>query len=67
LTWASKIHAAGDQADIAETIENCWFSVLFEGGGLILEASRISELSCWHTGWQKAGWLQGWLVVAGSG
>ena len=21
----------------------------------------------WHTGWQKAGWLEGWLVVVGTG
>jgi hypothetical protein len=40
LTWASKVDAAGDQADIAETIENNWFSMVFEGLGLILEAWR---------------------------
>ena len=32
-----------------------------------LEGWSSSGLSCWHTGWQLAGWLTGWLVVAGAG
>ncbi len=56
--------AAGNQADIAKTIENCWFSMFFEVGELILEAFSISGLSFWYTGWQKAGILDAGLVVA---
>ena len=33
---------------------------------VILEAWRSSGLSCWQTGWQLAGLLKGWLVVAGA-
>ena len=65
MTWASKMNAAGDQADIAKTIENNSLSLVFEVWRVILEAWRSSGLSCWHTGWQLAGWLMGWLVVAG--
>ena len=32
-----------------------------------LEAWMSFGLSCCHTGWQKAGWLEGWLVAAGAG
>jgi hypothetical protein len=61
LTWASKIDAAGDQADIAETIENNWFSMVFEGLGVDpggLEGSWLSFLGGgWlNDGWRRAGW-----------
>ena len=39
----------------------------FEGWRMIREAWRSSGLSCWHTGWQLAGWLTGWPMVAGAG
>ena len=64
---ASKTDAAGNQADIAKTYEYLWFSMVLEGWRVILEAWRSSGLSCWHTGWQLAGWLTDWLVVAGAG
>ena len=31
MTWASKIDAGGDQADIAKAIQNPWFSDVLEG------------------------------------
>ena len=64
---ASKMDAAGDQADIAKTNENHWFSRVWGGWRVIVEAWGSSGPRCWHTGWQKAGWLEGWLVVAGAG
>ena len=67
MTTASKIDAAGDRADIAKTYENSKFSMVLEGWKVILEAWSSSGSSCWHTGWQKASWLEGWLAVAGAG
>jgi hypothetical protein len=67
VTGASKIDAAGDQADIAKTIENCWFSMLFEGWGVDSGGLDGTWLSFWGGGWLKGGWLEGWLVVAGAG
>ena len=40
MTWTFKIDAAGDQADMAKTIENSWFSMVFEVGGVIMKAWR---------------------------
>ena len=34
---------------------------------MILEVWRSSGLGFWRTGWQLAGWLEDWLVVAGTG
>ena len=31
MTRTSEVDAAGDQADMAETYENYWFSMVFEG------------------------------------
>ena len=56
--------AAGDQADIARTIENLWFSIVFEGWGIDSGGLDVSWLSFWGTGWLKGGWLEGWVVVA---
>jgi hypothetical protein len=67
VTRASKTDAAGDQADIAKTIENCWFSKLFVGWGLDPGGLQGSWLSFWGTVWVKGGWLEVWLVVAGAG
>ena len=67
MTWASKIDAAGDQADMAKTIENCWFSVFFEGWAGDSGGLKCSWLSFWGTDWLKGGWLKGCLVVAGVG
>ena len=64
---AFKIDAAGDQADIAKTYGNLWLSMLSQGWRVILEACRSSGLSCWYTGWQLAGSLTGWQVLAGAG
>ena len=64
---ASKMDAAGDKADIAKTIENHWFSLVLEGWRVILEVWRSSGLGFWRTGWHLAGWLEGWLVLAGAG
>jgi hypothetical protein len=55
-TRASKIDAAGDQADIAKTYENHRFSMVFEVWGVILEAWRSSEFGFWHTGCR---WMAG--------
>jgi hypothetical protein len=33
---------------------------------VIREDWRSSGVSCWHTGWQKVGWLEQWMVVAGA-
>jgi pantothenate kinase-related protein Tda10 len=61
LTWASKIDAAGDRADIAETIENHWFSMVFEGWGVDSGGLEGSWLSFWGDGWLNGGWLRaGW-------
>ena len=49
-----------------KTYKNLWFSMVFEVWGVILEAWRSSEFGFWHTGWQKVGWLERWLVVAGA-
>ena len=57
--------ADGNRADIAKTIENCWFSIVFEGRGLDSGGLEGSWLRFWTTGWLKGGWLEGWLVVAG--
>ena len=65
MPWASKMDAAGNQADIAKTIETLWFLEVLEGCRVIQEAWRSSGERCWHTGWQKAGWLEGWLALAG--
>jgi hypothetical protein len=67
VTGASKLDAAGDQADIAKTIENCWFPMVFGGWGIDSGSSDGSWLSFWSTGWLKGGWLNGLLVVAGVG
>ena len=67
MAWAFEVDAAGDQANIAKSIENYRFSLIFEGWCVLLEAWRSSGLSCRHTGWHKAGWLEVWLVVAGAG
>ena len=58
--------AAGDPADMARTIENCWFSMLFRSWGVILEAWRISGDTL--AGRRLAGWRAGWwlLGLAGS-
>ena len=71
---ASKMDAAGDQADIAKTYENHWFLVVLGGWRGIWEAWRgiwgawrSFGFGFWRTGWQLAGWLEGWLVVAGAG
>ena len=58
---ASKMYAAGDLADIAKTHENHCFSMVLKGWRVNLEAWTSSGLSCWHTGLQKVGWLDGWL------
>ena len=65
MPWASEMDAAGDQADIAKTYENRWFSMVLEGLKMILEVWRGSGVSCWHTGWQKAGWLADGLAGGG--
>jgi hypothetical protein len=65
MNQASKMDAGGTQADMVKTIENYWFSEVFEGWGLFLEAWKCSGLNFWHPGWQMDGWLEGWLVVAG--
>ena len=62
---ASKMDAAGDKADIAKTIERHEFSGVLEPWGVILEAWRSPGVGFWHTGWHLAGWLEGWLVLAG--
>jgi hypothetical protein len=67
VTRASKIDVAGKQADIAKTIENGWFSMVFGGWGIDSGCLEGSWLSFWGTGWLKGGWLNGWLVVAGGG
>ena len=67
MPWASKMDAAGDQADITKAIENHRFSLVFEVWEVILEAWRRSGLSCWRTRWQLAGLLKGWLAVPGAG
>ena len=67
MIQASKIDAAGDQADIAKTIENYWFSMVFEGWGVDSGGLEGSWLSFWGTGWLKGGWLEGCLVVAEGG
>ena len=67
VLWTSKIDAAGNQADIAKTIEHHWFSEVLEGWRVILEAWRSSGFCFWYTGWHLAGWLEGRLVVAGAG
>ncbi len=63
VPWASKMDAVGSQADIAKTIENhefCYGFGRLEGD---LGACRSSGLSCWHTGWQLTGWLDGsWMA-----
>ena len=70
LLWvprASKMDAAGDQADIAKTYENKWFSMVLEvwrvmrlGGALDRVAGTLDGI--WLADW-RAGWR--WLVVAG--
>ena len=55
VPWASKIDAAGNQADIAKTNEKQTFSKVLEGWRVILEAWRSSGLSSWHGGRQLAG------------
>ena len=66
MTWACKIDGAGDQADMLKTIENYWFSMIFEGWGVLLEAWRaLGWLGFWGTEWLKGGWLEGWLVMTG--
>ena len=64
---ASKPDAAGDQADIANTDENHRLSEVLEGWRMVLESWRGSGLDFWHTGWQLAGLLVGWLAVADAG
>ena len=59
VPWASKVVAGGDQADIAKTIENHWFSMVLEGKRVILEAWRNSGLGFWGSGWHLTGWLEG--------
>ena len=53
-TWASKMDAAGDQADIAKADENKWFPMVFEGWRVILEAWRVIleawEADLWNLG-----------------
>jgi hypothetical protein len=66
-TQASKIDARGPQADMVKTIENCWFSYVFEGWGVYSGGLDGAWLSFWGTGWLKGGWLECWLVVAGVG
>ena len=69
--WAYNMDGADHQADIAKTYENTWFYVALEGWKGILEAWRSPWLSCWHAGWQLAGWLAarpsdgGWCWLGG--
>ena len=65
MTRASKAYAAGDEADMAKTIENYWFSIVFKGWGGDAGGLEGSWLSFWGTEWVKGGWLEGWLMVAG--
>ena len=62
MIWASKLDAAGDEADIAKTIENCWFSMVFGGWGIDSGGLEGSWLTFWG-----GGWLKGCLVLPGCG